>query len=325
MNFFGLKPGLIAHSVQLSTVLGALVLFPGVSLIANVTQTTVSLPIVRLPATVGAELSSGDTLQRFRVERDVVYATPDGIPLRLNLLVPLTGGGPFPLIIWLHGGGWHHGSYVPCPPVGWQRSDYVIASVEYRLSGAAKFPAQIIDCKAAVRWLRANQARYKIDGNRIGVWGESAGGRLAAMLGTTGSTKCFDSGGNLDVASDVQAVCDFYGPTDLLAWGKTTASEPTLLKDFLGGMILDVPEATIAASPLSHVGPAMPPFLIVHGDRDRAVPIAQSEILRDALWRTKTDVKLHVVSEAGHGGEKFRTQEIEDMVQAFFDQHLKRL
>lgn len=263
-------------------------------------------------------------LEKFRVERDVVYATAEGVPVHLNLYVPREGTGPFPLIIWFHGGGWRNGGYGSCPPLHWHRTDYAYASVEYRLSGVAKFPAQIIDSKAAVRWLRANATRHRIDGNRIGVWGGSAGGHLAALLGTSGGTKRFDVGDNPGVSSAVQAVCDFYGPIDLLAWGKTTGFEPTVLKEFLGGQILEVPEAVVAASPVSYIGPGMPPFLIVHGDQDRAVPAAQGELLRAALLRVKTEAELVIVPGAGHGGEKFRTPEIDQLVQVFFDRHLKK-
>jgi acetyl esterase/lipase len=285
-----------------------------------------SLPVTGLPAQDAPppEVVPKVQLENFRVERAIVYAVAEGVPVHLNLFVPRTGEGPFPLIIWFHGGGWRNGGYGSCPPLQWGRTDYAYASVEYRLTGVAKFPAQIIDSKAAVRWLRANAARYRIDGSRIGVWGGSAGGHLAALLGTSGGARRFDVGDHLDTSSAVQAVCDFYGPTDLLSWGKTTGFEPTILKELLGGLILDMPEAVVAASPLSYVGPGMPPFLIVHGDQDRAVPPAQGELLRDALLRVKGEAELRIIPGAAHGGEKFRTKEVDGLVQAFFDRHLQK-
>jgi acetyl esterase/lipase len=250
---------------------------------------------VGLAASGWAEDVPAAPAEDFQAERDVVYAVTDGTALHLNLFVPRHGPGPFPLIIWFHGGGWRNGGYGSCPPLHWGRTDYAFASVEYRLSGVAKFPAQIIDSKAAVRWLRANAAKYRLDGDRIGVWGGSAGGHLVALLGTSGATRRFDAGDNLATSSAVQAVCDFYGPTDLLAWGKTTGFEPTVLKEFLGGQILDVPEKVVAASPLTYIGPGMPPFLIVHGAEDRTVPPAQGELLRTALLRVKGEAELHIV------------------------------
>lgn len=121
-----------------------------------------------------------------------------------------------PLVIWIHGGAFLIGSKDDTVPLELLSQGYAVASMGYRYSSEAKFPAQVEDCKAAIRWLRANAARFALDPERFAVFGESAGGYLAAMLGTTGDVKEFDVGENLDQSSRVQAVIDFYGPTDFL-------------------------------------------------------------------------------------------------------------
>jgi len=121
-----------------------------------------------------------------------------------------------PLIIHIHGGGWSGGDKNGIPPIGLVANGYALASVQYRLSGEAIFPAAIQDCKAAVRWLRANAKKYNLDPDHFGVWGGSAGGHLVALLGTSGGVKEFEVGDNLNVSSKVQAVCDWFGPTDFL-------------------------------------------------------------------------------------------------------------
>jgi acetyl esterase/lipase len=263
-------------------------------------------------------------LENFKVYRDVVYAAPAGTNLMLNLFVPAKGDGPFPVIVWIHGGGWKNGSRASCAPLKWNRSEYACVSIDYRLSGIAQFPAQIEDCKAAIRWLRANAKQYNLDPERIGVWGGSAGGHLVAMLGVTGDVKEFDAGENLDQSSKVQAVCDFFGPVDLLSWAKTTGFEATILKDFIGGLPLEVPEKLVRASPLAYVqkGTTYPPFLIVYGDKDIAVPPSQSQLFCDALIRVRADAELFLVPGAAHGGPVYYEGEPSAKVQAFFDRYL---
>jgi acetyl esterase/lipase len=155
-------------------------------------------------------------LEGVRVERDLRYVA-DGDPSQsLDLYLPEAAGEkPLPLIVWIHGGGWSGGSKEGCPAVGYVRQGYAAASIEYRFSQKAVFPAQIQDCQAAIRWLRANSRKYNIDPEHIGVWGESAGGHLVALLGTLGGKKVFPPiGGNEEQSDRVQAVCDWYGPTD---------------------------------------------------------------------------------------------------------------
>ena len=206
------------------------------------------------------------------------------------------------------------------------REGYAVASINYRLSQHAIFPAQIEDSKAAVRWLRAEGPKHGIDPDRIGVWGSSAGGHLVALLGATGDTKKFDKGPRADVSSKVQAVCDFFGPTDFTLMSKfpstmdhdsPNAPEARLI----GGPVQENKEKAASANPITYVSKGDPPFLILHGDKDPLVPLNQSEILAAALKKAGVEVTFHVVKGAGHG---FGGEEIREMVRRFFARHLGR-
>ena len=152
------------------------------------------------------------------IHRDLVYKTVNGAVLTLDLYCPEKFSGAVPVIIYIHGGGWRSGRKERCPAVALVQDGYAVASIDYRLTSTAPFPAQIEDCKAAVRWLRANAAKYNLDADRIGVWGMSAGGHLAALLGTSGGVPELEgSGDNMQYSSQVQAVCDVAGPADLPA------------------------------------------------------------------------------------------------------------
>jgi len=262
-----------------------------------------------------------------RIFRDLAYV-PDGHERqKLDLYLPEQNNsdGPLPLIVWVHGGAWLSGSKENCPSVRFLRQGYAAASINYRLSQHAIFPAQIEDCKAAIRYLRANAEKYNIDPNRIGVWGASAGGHLVALLGTSGDVKEFDKGPNLHVSSRVQAVCDFFGPTDLT---KMSVFESSMDHDapdspeskLVGGPVQENKEACKRANPITYVSKDDPPFLICHGDKDMLVPHNQSVLLNDALKSAGVSVKFHTVKGGGHG---FRDPEVDRMVQEFFDKHLK--
>ena len=162
------------------------------------------------------ESSSSKELPGVKALRNLEYARVGDKKLLLDLYLPEKPQGPLPLVIWIHGGAWLGGDKADCPARRLVQRGYAVASVNYRLSNEAIFPAQIKDCKAAVRWLRAHTAEYGLDAGHFGVWGASAGGHLVALLGTSGDTKDFDKGENLGVSSRVQAVCDWFGPTDLL-------------------------------------------------------------------------------------------------------------
>jgi len=284
------------------------------------------------PSTSGgkAEKSSGMELPGVKSLRDLEYARAGEKSLPLDLYLPEKSRGPLPLIIWIHGGAWSGGDKADCPARRMLQRGYAVASVNYRLSNEAIFPAQIEDCKAAVRWLRAHAGQYHLDAEHFGVWGNSAGGHLVALLGTTGDVKQFDIGENLDLSSRVQAVCDYYGPTDLLqmqarmlpgaAMKHDTPSSPE--SRLIGGPIQENKDKAARASPIAYVTPAAAPFLIVHGDQDPLVPYNQSELLFEALKKTGVSVRLHIIEGAGHG-PGFGGRDVAEMVNAFFDRHLK--
>jgi acetyl esterase/lipase len=203
---------------------------------------------------------------------------------------------------------------------------YVVASIEYRFSQETRFPAQIQDCKAAIRWLRAHAAEYGIDPRWIGVWGASAGGHLAALLGTSGKSTDFDVGENLDQSSAVQCVIDFFGPADFVHWGGNGTPRPGAVNgaidQLFGGNPAKLWELARNASPVFHVTEAAPPFLIVHGENDNVVPVQQSVLLNSALKNVGADTTLKVIHGAGHGGPVFSTLEVQQQLAEFFDRHL---
>lgn len=263
-----------------------------------------------------------------RILRDLEYARVEGKPLRLDLYLPpgADRAEPLPVLVWVHGGGWQAGSKNNCPLAPLCGRGYAVVSVQYRLTDAATFPAQIHDCKGAVRWIRANATKYNLDPRRIGAAGGSAGGHLVALLGTSGDLRELegDVGGNLDHSSRVQAVCDFCGPADFVGRESVLTGadgrEPQALIRLFGGPLSENREKARLASPVVHVSADDPPFLIIHGDEDPLVPVSQSERLAAALKQAGVDATLHVVKGGGHGVIGPDTLA---MAAAFFDKHLK--
>lgn len=273
----------------------------------------------------GATLPAGA-----RVIKDIAYVIDGHARQKLDLYLPAKGNN-FPLIVWIHGGAWREGSKDNTRATWLLDEGYAVASVNYRLSQHASFPAQLEDCKAAIRWLRANAAQHGYDGNRIGVWGASAGGHLVALLGVTGDVKEFDKGANLQVSSRVQAVCDFFGPTDLTKMNEQAGARGRMDHDLpdspesqlIGGPVQQNKEKAARANPLTYISKGDAPFLILHGDQDNLVPSGQSELLHAALSKAQLQSTLHVVKGAGHGGAEFETPEVRAMVKRFFAQHLR--
>ena len=262
-----------------------------------------------------------------RVLRDMVYADVDGHTLLLDLYLPdPVPQTMVPLVVWVHGGGWRNGSkddtYAP-PTLG---EAYAVASINYRLSGVAVFPAQIHDVKAAVRWLRAHAEQYGFDPERFGAWGASAGGHLVALLGVSCGHPDLEGtvGEHLDQSSCVQAVCDFFGPTDFftlveqrgLGENRRIMAEDLLL----GGRVEALPELASLASPSSHVHAQAPPFLILHGSEDPVVPVGQSIGFASALQGAGGRVELVIVDGAGHGFSRDHLVH----VKPFFDLWLRK-
>ncbi len=238
---------------------------------------------------------------------------------------------PLPLVIAVHGGGWAAGRKEDCKLLAdWLLPQgYAVAAINYRFTDTDAFPAQIEDCKAAVRWLRANAEKYKFDKNRFGTWGASAGGHLVALLGCTGGTKEFDVGENLDQSSAVQAVCDYFGPTDFSVLFETPGFKDehhvdTLVEKLLGGMPKDKPEAARKASPINYADKNSAPMLIVQGDKDLLVPYQQSEIFEKKLKEAGVPCELIMLQGAGHGGNEFLSPELLKRIEAFYAKFLKK-
>lgn len=276
-----------------------------------------------------AEKPDADVPADVRAMRDIEYAKVDGKPLLLDVFVPRRADKPMPVVVWIHGGGWRAGSKERCPTIPLTARGYGVVSINYRLTDAATFPAQIHDCKGAIRWVRAHASEYGFDPDRIGVWGASAGGHLVALLGTSGGNKEIegDVGGNLDQSSRAQAVADFCGPTSFLEFEvtpenlKRVDSAGSALARLLGGPPSEKKDAARAASSTTYVSKDDPPFLIVHGDQDPLVPVQQARILADKLKQAGVDVTLHIMPGAGHGVINLETAA---ETAAFFDRVLKR-
>lgn len=272
-----------------------------------------------------------------RVLRDLEYSKPDGHPQLLDLYLPKEKPRePMPLVVWIHGGGWRGGDKDRCPSLWLLEHGYAVASINYRLTRIATWPAQIHDCKAAIRWLRAHAKEYGYEQEKIGVWGGSAGGHLVAMLGTSGGEKSLEgSGGNPTFSSKVQAVCDWYGPSDLVRLiddhvergtrniGGNRDEADNAVTDLLGGPVSKKADVARSANPITYISKEDPPFLIMHGDKDPLVYVNQSELLHEALRKAGVPSRLEVFPGAVHGGPQFASPESRKMILAFFDAALK--
>jgi acetyl esterase/lipase len=284
----------------------------------------------------GGPLPEGMTqVKATPVAADVAYASASETQ-KLDLYVP-EGDGPFPVIINLHPGGFMVGDKSnPAATDELLAAGYAVASPNYRLSGEAIFPAPIQDAKAAVRWLRAHATEYNLDPERFGAFGQSAGGNLAALLGTSCGAAELEGAdlGNADQSSCVQAVVDWFGPIDFLTMDEqfTGTSCPATHNaadspesKLLGGPVQSTPDAAKAANPITYISPETPPFFIQHGTADCNVPPQQAQQLYDALVPAigADRATLTYLEGAGHGGPQFtETANIQAMV-AFLDKYLK--
>lgn len=244
---------------------------------------------------------------------------------KLDLFMPPAAAKPCPLLIWIHGGAWREGSKENCPGVGMVDKGWAVASLNYRLSQHAVFPAQLEDCKAAIRFLRAHAAEYHLDRDRVAVWGASAGGHLVALLGGTGATRQFDVGANLDQSSAVSCVIDWFGPTDFLHWGSEsvikTENKDDVVAKLFGGPVSEHLELAKQGSPLTWVGKHSAPTLIMHGDRDPLVPLQQSERFAAALAQAGVPCTLRVYPDHGHGGPRFTDEAARALMIEFVEKH----
>jgi len=272
------------------------------------------------------------------VVHDVEFGKGGGRSLHAEIARPAIAPiSPMPAVIWIHGGGWSGGTHTFNRALPLASKGYFTASIEYRLSGEAKWPAQIEDCKLAVRWLRANAAKYNVNPDRIGVWGSSAGGHLVACLGTMGDQTQFEGhGGYEGVSSRVQAVVDFCGPTDFNGGSagvqNSRQSDAPALLGLFGVPSRENPDLWRDGSPINHVSDDDPPFLIVHGDKDKTVPIEHSTKLAAALKAAGVPVELITFKGGGHGmaaapGEPAAAPDrkaLDAAVGDFFDRQLRK-
>lgn len=242
-----------------------------------------------------------------------MYARRDTGPLVLDLVRPASPGAPVPVVVWLHGGGWFTGDRHLAPDLRrwFAARGIAMAAVEYRLSGRARFPAQLHDVRAAVRHLRAHADELGLDGGRIGLWGSSAGGHLAALAAVTGHVRSLP-GEDVPAGAPsgaVQAVAEAYGPVDLeRVVADAAATAPPHLSGadapearLLGGPPADRVDLARAASPLTHVSAAAPPFHIAHGTADVLVRPDQSVRLHEALVAAGVESTLHLLEGYRHG------------------------
>ncbi len=253
--------------------------------------------------------------------RDVEYVEKGHAPQKLDLFVPKSEK-PLPLVIWIHGGAWQTGGKGNSAAMFLTTKGYAVASINYRLSQHAVFPAQIEDCKAAVRWLRENAKTYNLDADHFGAWGSSAGGHLVALLGTSGDVKELEGGKVEKTSSRVQCVVDYFGPTDFTKMGGNHDKAGSPESNLVGGPVQEKKEKAKAANPITYVDKDDPPFLIVHGDKDPLVPYSQSELLEAALKEVKVPVELVAIKGGGHGGPEFFAPPKQKLVEEFFGKHL---
>jgi len=258
----------------------------------------------------------------------IQYAAVDGHRLLLDLYLPEGVERP-PLVVWIHGGAWRRGTRADMPLVDLVQSGFAVASVDYRLSPVARFPAQVHDCKAAIRFLRGSAERLGINAERIGVAGASAGGHLAALVGTTNAHKELEGevGDCDDQSSAVQAIADYYGPTNFTTILQQSTPHGLsvrvpALKLLLGDVPEKQPDLARLASPVLHVDPKDPPLLLIHGDQDPQVPINQSHELHGAYEKHKLPVRFEVVHGGAHGGDGFYDCQRNALVREFFRRYL---
>jgi acetyl esterase/lipase len=270
---------------------------------------------------------------------DLPYASQSPAQ-KLDLYLPETGDGPFPMILHIHGGGFAIGDKRDIHLIPYLRAlqrGYAVVSLNYRMSGEATFPAAVVDVKAAIRWLRANSTTYSLDGSRMAACGGSAGGNLAAMAALTAGVLALEdqSQGNAGYACGVQVAVDMFGPIDFLKMDEQLAQNDLGPCDhneahspesrYLGAPITQIPEKVALANPMTYIHPDVPPMLIQHGRMDHLVPVQQSMIFAEKLKEVLPpgQVEFDIFETADHGDRLFETDENMDRVFLFIDRVLQ--
>lgn len=271
--------------------------------------------------------SSAADSRPVRIVRDIEFARVGEHALKLDLYLP-RGKAKAPLIVWAHGGAWRSGSKASMPLGKLVEENYPVVSVDYRLSTEAKFPAQIHDIKAAIRFARANSSKWNVSAERILIAGDSAGAHLATLVGVSnGHAELEGSVGNdLRQSSDVQGIISFYGAANLTTILKQSTPHGLsvrvpALELLLGALPTNALALARLASPVFHVDRDDPPLLLLHGDQDPQMPINQSHELHAAYQKVKAPVQFDVVYGAAHGGVAFYDTERLDLVGQFLRRH----
>jgi acetyl esterase/lipase len=307
------------------TVLNACVMIAVLMTGASAAETAAAAPALAIPADV-------------EVIHDVEFGKGGDTTLKLHIVRPRPlPNDPMPVVIFVHGGGFYSGNkgvgvrrLIPLAQRG-----YFGITIDYRLSGVAPFPAQIEDCKCAVRWVRAHAKEYNVDPQRIGAWGGSAGGTLVSLLGLTDGKQEFEGKGGWEKeSSSVQAVCNWFGRMDIYKTAlqeKASGATPEnwemngvaqRLSALIGGVIWENPYTCKWASPITYARKGGPPFLIMHGDKDDVVPLDQSIDFHEALKEAGADSTLMVIKDIGHSFPG--RADLAIPVADWFDEHLKR-
>lgn len=260
------------------------------------------------------------------IARDIVYGKAGDVELKLDLAVPSEGNGPFPLLLFIHGGGWqmgnkasHHGAIR-----NWIKKGYAAATIAYRFAPKHPFPAQIEDVKCAVRYLRAKASELKLDPEKIAAIGYSAGGHLSLMLGMMDASDGLEgTGGNAGISSKVQAVVNYFGPADFTVRGTTdNVVGKKLVTDFVGTTDLDSPVFK-QASPTSYINKGDPPVITFQGTDDPIVPATQAKVLHEALKKNGVTEHLELIEKGGHGFSGEANARTVKLMEAFLEKHLK--
>lgn len=294
-------------------------------------NTVIWVTLLTAPVVCAQSGRQSRQFENITLKTDIPYANSDNPRQQLNLLIPKSRTDkPIPVIVFIHGGAWQAGDRKS----GHRRlaryvatGKYAGASIGYRLTKESKWPAQIHDCKAAIRWIRGNADKFNLDATRIGVVGDSAGGHLVSMLGTSQDVKELE--GDLGIYttfdSRVRCVVNMYGPSDLPAMkdypsrlDHNNADSPE--GKLVGGRVSENRKIALAASPITYVSDDDPPILIMHGDDDRVVPYNQSQRFSRSLKKAKVECTFITIEGGGHGG--FRNPEVQRRERQFFEKHL---
>ena len=274
-------------------------------------------------------MGTANTFSAGKVIKDIEFAKVGGQSLKLDLYLPAKQKNTA-LVIWIHGGGWRNGTKEKCFITWLPEHGYAMASISYRLSNVAKFPAQLHDCKGAVRWLRAHAKQYGFNPDKFYVAGASAGGHLTALMATTSGHEKLEgtTGGNLKQSSAVQGAIDYYGATDFILRSKTQPSRAnekgSVVYDLLGGGAHEKIEAAKLASACYHISKDDVPLLIFHGTMDKTVLIDQSQAIDRKYRKAGLSVEFHTIEGAGHGGNVFYSGENAKLLLNFLQKQLTR-